>query len=328
MPSVGDTLRQRRLVQAREAATLLYHAGARRVWLFGSLARGDVSDKCTDIDLAVEGLDAGRRRSLGLRLRAFLQCKVDVVGWEDAGPALRHAIEECRLCLPAPRDGAASFPSRVASTPAPLMPSPRPVGLHQQRLHAVLNVVQASGLSSVIDFGCGAGLLLERLAADPGFQRILGVDSSAEALAAVRRRLGLGRDSPAACGRIRLMHGLATNPDPRLIGYDVAVAMELIEHLDVPRLSAFTRVIFSYVQPSLFVVTTPNAEYNVRFGCKEGTGRRLPDHRFEWTRDQFRSWLTQAAGSAGYACSFADIGACHTHTGAPTQMAVCTRTFR
>ena len=41
--------------------------------------------------------------------------------------------------------------------------------------------------------------------------------------------------------------------------------MEVIEHLDEPRLAAFERVLFEFARPRTVVVTTPNVEYNVRF---------------------------------------------------------------
>ncbi|MFG0329895.1 MAG: nucleotidyltransferase domain-containing protein [Phycisphaerales bacterium] len=46
-------------IAARAAATILREEGAREVYLFGSVARGDeVAD--SDLDLAVEGLDPRR----------------------------------------------------------------------------------------------------------------------------------------------------------------------------------------------------------------------------------------------------------------------------
>jgi hypothetical protein len=115
------------------------------------------------------------------------------------------------------------------------------------------------------------------------------------------------------------------SPDPRFVGHDAATAVELIEHLDSMRLSAFERVIFFYIRPTLFVVTTPNAEYNVSLGLTDVASRRHPDHRFEWTRDQFRAWISHAADRAGYTCAFRAIGVGRFYTGAPTQMAICTR---
>jgi hypothetical protein len=41
--------------------------------------------------------------------------------------------------------------------------------------------------------------------------------------------------------------------------------VEVIEHLDQPRLTAFERVLFEFAKPATVVLTTPNVEYNARF---------------------------------------------------------------
>ena len=46
--------------------------------------------------------------------------------------------------------------------------------------------------------------------------------------------------------------------------------VEVIEHLDEPRLAAFERVLFEFARPPTVVVTTPNVEYNVRFETLPG----------------------------------------------------------
>ena len=38
------------------------------------------------------------------------------------------------------------------------------------------------------------------------------------------------------------------------------------------------------------IVTTPNAEYNVKFETLPAGQFRHPDHRFEWTREEFADW--------------------------------------
>jgi 2-polyprenyl-3-methyl-5-hydroxy-6-metoxy-1,4-benzoquinol methylase len=50
--------------------------------------------------------------------------------------------------------------------------------------------------------------------------------------------------------------------DQRLAGFDVATMVELIEHLDPPRLAAMERVVFGHARPRRVIVTTPNREYN------------------------------------------------------------------
>jgi hypothetical protein len=112
--------------------------------------------------------------------------------------------------------------------------------------------------------------------------------------------------------------------DKRLSGYDAAAVVEVIEHLDPPRLAAFERVLFEFAHPGRVVLTTPNVEYNVRFRTLPAGQFRHKDHRFEWTRAEFRAWAEGVAGRFGYAVRFAPIGPDDAEVGPPTQMAVFT----
>ena len=64
--------------------------------------------------------------------------------------------------------------------------------------------------------------------------------------------------------------------------------MEVIEHLDPERIPALERVVFGFAAPATVVVTTPNAEYNAHFETLPAGALRHRDHRFEWTRAEFR----------------------------------------
>jgi len=41
--------------------------------------------------------------------------------------------------------------------------------------------------------------------------------------------------------------------------------VEVIEHLDAPRVAAIERVLFEAAHPKTIIVATPNAEYNMKF---------------------------------------------------------------
>jgi hypothetical protein len=110
--------------------------------------------------------------------------------------------------------------------------------------------------------------------------------------------------------------------DKRLSGFDAAAVIEVIEHLDPPRLTAFERVVFECAQPSAVIVTTPNAEYNVRFPTLPAGQFRHKDHRFEWTRDQFRAWANVVAARFNYSVRFVPVGPEDQVVGPPTQMGV------
>jgi small RNA 2'-O-methyltransferase len=189
--------------------------------------------------------------------------------------------------------------------------------LHEERIEAVMRALLASGARSVLDLGCGPGVLLARLAREPQLERIVGLDVSAEALAAAAQALGKAR------GRVTLLHGSFARPDPRLAGFDAAALVETIEHINPDRLSSVERAVFGSFRPRTVVVTTPNLEYNVLYGLPDGRLRHR-DHRFEWSRAKLEAWAGGVAGRNGYRVAFAAIGDPHPTLGGSTQMA----TFR
>jgi len=125
--------------------------------------------------------------------------------------------------------------------------------------------------------------------------------------------------------RIALIHGALTYRDKRLEGYDAAALVEVIEHLDPPRLAAFERVLFEFARPATVVVTTPNGEYNVKFEGLPAGKFRHKDHRFEWTRQEFQAWATKVAERFGYGVRFIPVGPEDPMVGAPSQMGVFSR---
>jgi 3' terminal RNA ribose 2'-O-methyltransferase Hen1 len=125
--------------------------------------------------------------------------------------------------------------------------------------------------------------------------------------------------------RIELFQGALTYRDQRLSGYDAACAIEVIEHLDRARLPAFERVVFEFARPGTVVVTTPNAEYNVRFESLPAGRFRHRDHRFEWTREEFQAWARNVCERFGYSVRFLPVGSDDPAVGPATQMGVFTR---
>ncbi|GCE28238.1 3' terminal RNA ribose 2'-O-methyltransferase Hen1 [Dictyobacter alpinus] len=194
--------------------------------------------------------------------------------------------------------------------------------LHEQRLDAALEVLKQSGARRVLDLGCGEGRLLKKLLQEKNFEHILGLDVSYHALELAQKRLHMERMAPRQRARITLLHGALTYRDKRLAGYDAAAVIEVIEHLDPARLSAFERVLFEFAHPATVIITTPNAEYNVKYETLDAGTFRHQDHRFEWTRTQFQDWAAQVAERSGYQVRFAPIGTEDTEVGAPSQMGV------
>lgn len=199
----------------------------------------------------------------------------------------------------------------------------RPLGLHEQRLREVAAELAASGARRVIDLGCGEGRLLEILLEDPQFSEVAGMDVSWHGLARARERLdelpGRVRD------RSRLFHGSLVYRDRRIEGWDAAALVEVVEHLDPPRLASLERVVFEKARPGTVVLTTPNAEYNPQWERLPAGRFRHRDHRFEWTRAELKEWGDRVAARHGYKVRYLPVGPEDPHAGAPTQMAVFSR---
>jgi 3' terminal RNA ribose 2'-O-methyltransferase Hen1 len=201
----------------------------------------------------------------------------------------------------------------------------KPLSLNEQRLGAVVAALRASGAEHVLDLGCGAGSLIRELLNDKQFTKIVGLDVSIRALEAAQRRLKLDRQPTTQANRVQLIHGSLMYRDKRLEGFDAAAVVEVVEHLDPPRLSAFERVLFEFAKPRTVVLTTPNREYNVMWETLPAGQFRHPDHRFEWTRQEFQDWAQAVAGRFGYAVRFLPVGPEDKTLGAPTQMAIFQR---
>ncbi|MBI4956087.1 MAG: 3' terminal RNA ribose 2'-O-methyltransferase Hen1 [Myxococcales bacterium] len=199
------------------------------------------------------------------------------------------------------------------------------LSLNEERVAAVLAVVTETGARSVVDLGCGEGRLLRALLRQRSLARIVGLDVSPRALDIAADRLDLEKLPPAQRQRLELWQGSVTYRDARLAGFDAACAVEVIEHLELDRLPAFERVVFEHARPPCVVMTTPNAEYNVRFPGLPAGKLRHGDHRFEWTRAELEAWARGVAERRGYAVRFAAVGPIDPEVGAPTQMAVFTR---
>ena len=202
-------------------------------------------------------------------------------------------------------------------------PAETRVPLNVQRHDAVLQALVELDARSVIDLGCGPGHFLERLLKTPAFTRIAGSDVSTRSLQYAARRLHIDSMSERQSDRVELFQSALTYEDDRFAGFDAAVLMEVIEHVDPSRLEALERVVFGAAQPAAVLVTTPNSEYNVLY--EDLVGMRHPDHRFEWDRGQFGAWSDRVASTFGYTVELRGIGDVDAERGSPTQLAIFRR---
>lgn len=208
--------------------------------------------------------------------------------------------------------------------PLPESEKKRKESLHQKRLNRVLEEVKKSEATSILDLGCGEGKLLRMLLKERQFTQIVGMDVSYKELVKAKERLHWDEMPPKQKERITLFQGALHYRDKRLSGFDIAVLVEVIEHMEEDRLDAMERVVFEFAQPKRVIITTPNAEYNIVFESMQEGSMRHEDHRFEWTREQFQTWSQAVAERNGYQVTFYSIGEEKEEVGAPSQMAVFT----
>lgn len=209
--------------------------------------------------------------------------------------------------------------SEISSKAEPKTP------LNTVRLETVKNAVLASGASSVIDMGCGEGRLTTLLLKEPQIKKVTAFDVSVSVLEKAARRLHLDRMEPYMKNKLTLMQAALTYRDKRFEGYDCACIIEVIEHLEPMRIAAFERVLFEFASPKTVILTTPNREYNACYENLHEGGLRHTDHRFEWTREEFRLWTESICRRFGYSCEISGIGDVDEKYGTPTQMGVFTK---
>lgn len=102
------------------------------------------------------------------------------------------------------------------------------------------------------------------------------------------------------------------------------VSSEVIEHLPPHILPFFAPMLLGVYNPRLVLITTPSYTFNARWtspnapisarkGHRDPTGRtdrifRHPDHKFEWTVEEFREWCETEAKGWGYEVTVNTIG--------------------
>lgn len=198
----------------------------------------------------------------------------------------------------------------------------KPLRLQGQRMEAVLEALRAHNVKTVADLGCGEGKLVKLLLDERRFARVIGMDVSPRTLERAEKRLDVISMPVTKKARLSLFQGSLLYRDKRLEGLDAAVLVEVIEHLDLDRLPFLEESVFRSIRPRVVIITTPNVEHNARFvGLAKGAMRHR-DHRFEWTREEFRTWGTRVALRHSYTVTWQGIGEDDPLLGPPTQMLI------
>ena len=217
---------------------------------------------------------------------------------------------------------AASFSNSTTEVGEDVVSTDKHVSLNTLRMQTVKSVVLESGASSVLDLGCGEGRLISLLLPERQIRNITACDVSVSVLEKAARRLHIDRMNPYIREKLNLIQASLTYRDKRFEGFDCACLIEVIEHIDPLRLPAVERILFEFSAPKTVIVTTPNREYNENYSFIEDDSFRHGDHRFEWTRDEFKNWTEDICERFGYYCEISGIGDMDEERGAPTQMGV------
>ncbi|KAE8735713.1 Double-stranded RNA binding protein-related / DsRBD protein-related, putative isoform 2 [Hibiscus syriacus] len=134
--------------------------------------------------------------------------------------------------------------------------------LPKQRIEYAVQQIKQSCVTSLVDFGCGSGSLLESLLEYPtSLETIAGVDISQKSLSRAAKvlhsKLVMQSDPDAPCRSIKsaiLYDGSITEFDSRLCGFDLGTCLEVIEHMEEDQASLFGNIALSSFRPRILIV--------------------------------------------------------------------------
>ncbi|KAI0303707.1 hypothetical protein B0F90DRAFT_1577732, partial [Multifurca ochricompacta] len=218
--------------------------------------------------------------------------------------------------------------------------------LHEQRRAWVLDILRREGVTSVLDVGCGEGILLQHLThaapyrnyssstpapailEKPEFihiRELHGLDILHDDLlyaidinAPPKHEYGWTRFEKLD---LSIWEGGLQTPNSAFKGIECIVATEVIEHIPEDVLTFFAPVLLGNYAPRLLLLTTPSYDFNACFrapgdnkwGFPDPTERtdrlfRHQDHKFEWTVDECVAWCRAVAKEWGYEVIIDGIG--------------------
>ncbi|KAL5291008.1 HENMT1 family protein [Megaselia abdita] len=170
--------------------------------------------------------------------------------------------------------------------------------VYEQRYALALRILEhelfTDHIKTVVDFGTAEMALIPMIKQIEHIHKVVAVDIERKIL-----ETHLDRAKPYLSDHIKtranqfsveVYEGSISEPDPSVIGIDVVLAIEIIEHVFPVTLNDIPYNIFGVLCPKVVLITTPNSEFNVLFELPLENGFRHYDHKFEWTRRQFKDW--------------------------------------
>jgi len=214
----------------------------------------------------------------------------------------------------------------------------------EERRNRVIGILKKHKCRHILDMGCGEGRLFQAMKFMPEFKRLVGIDIDINEIKKSYERVGpmtyhiFTDNPPEEPLEVAIYCGDLSVPYPSLLKErsDAITMVEVIEHLPDDVLKRLPNVLFGFYRPKVIIISTPNKEYNKCIKGFDANTFRHWDHKFEWTREEFRTWCElQLNKFGGYGVTYQTVGRLHpsaeeeffgveTH-GRCTQIAVFTR---
>lgn len=158
------------------------------------------------------------------------------------------------------------------------------------------------GPKKIVDLGSGEGKLVRKLLERFPEAKIIGIDARRDRIHRIKRLLkGVGDRAQLYHDNLLFPHNWA-----ELVGADVLIASEVIEHMRLGDRAHFIRIIAELLEPKVLFLTTPNIEANeLVFGMGPGVLRH-DDHKIEYTPAQFEAEVVRPL-SVYYDVTFLDV---------------------